>query len=365
MLASSVAHQDADVGPAAVSPQAAIMLDLTLARCAAEGGATNAEIARDLTPYFSHRQSPSEFRETMGAAREAIAAAAYADETRSRLTLTDAGLDRVKAWLGTRDLPGDWAEVRDTHLTARALGQPDMPATRRKLLSRPDGLRMAIVQKAYDLRLRRVPTPARVRAALAGVALKRSFANASGPEFDVNGGVDANASRLLAGQLARRPQDFGTDTRLIAALAAEAIGAVQTDVATLRLLLIRQLVSDAFGAGPGAPASETAAPTQATSNAPDLETFVAAVKTAAEGSASGWPGNRKAFISTVWSTLRSERPDWSMDETDFKTRLVEAHRAGLIVLANADLKSAEDRDQVQRSATTYKNTVWHLIRLEG
>jgi hypothetical protein len=44
--------------------------------------------------------------------------------------------------------------------------------------------------------------------------------------------------------------------------------------------------------------------------------------------------------------------------------LTEAHRCGLLVLANADLKDKRDLKDLQASAVTYKNTVWHFIRVE-
>lgn len=359
MLAASV-----ETRPTLDAPRSAaveVMLHLAALRSAGNGGATGADMARDLGPYFSHRLSPSEFRETLSQARQDLLDEGLATASRGRYQLTDAGRLSVATWLGARGLPGDWSELRDTHLMARALGQIDMPATRRNMLSRPDGLRMAIVQKAYGLRLRRVPTPARVRAALAGIALKRAFGNKLGPDFSVDGGVDANASRVLAGQLARRPQDFGTDSRLIGALAAEAIGAAQSDINTLRLVLVRQLVSEALGASPAA--LPTPAPPAATER-PDLETFAHAVLGAADGCAQGWPGNRKAFISSVWDAVREAQSQWALTEIEFKSMLVEAHRSGLVVLANADLKPKADLADFQRSAITYKNTVWHFIRLE-
>ena len=45
--------------------------------------------------------------------------------------------------------------------------------------------------------------------------------------------------------------------------------------------------------------------------------------------------------------------------------LVEAHRSGQVMLANADLKNRTDLADFQRSAVTYKNTVWHFVRLEA
>ncbi len=58
--------------------------------------------------------------------------------------------------------------------------------------------------------------------------------------------------------------------------------------------------------------------------------------------AEGWPGNRKAFISHVWNAIRDSEPQWGISEIEFKCMLAEAHRAGRIVLANADLKDKKN-----------------------
>ena len=44
--------------------------------------------------------------------------------------------------------------------------------------------------------------------------------------------------------------------------------------------------------------------------------------------------------------------------------LVETHRLGLIVLVNADLKDKAKLATVEASAVSYKNTVWHYVRVE-
>ena len=45
--------------------------------------------------------------------------------------------------------------------------------------------------------------------------------------------------------------------------------------------------------------------------------------------------------------------------------LIEAHRAGSLALANADLKDASNIAHVQESAVVYKNAVFHFIRVDG
>jgi len=97
---------------------------------------------------------------------------------------------------------------------------------------------------------------------------------------------------------------------------------------------------------------------------PDLAEFARTVKTAAAGRAEGWPGSRKAFISHVWETLRTTKPSWGLSEIEFKCMLAEAHRAGALVLANADLKDKTRIREIELSAVPYKNIVWHFVRVE-
>ena len=44
--------------------------------------------------------------------------------------------------------------------------------------------------------------------------------------------------------------------------------------------------------------------------------------------------------------------------------LTEAHRTGLLTLVTADLKNARTLKDLQESAISYKNTIWHFIRVE-
>ena len=45
--------------------------------------------------------------------------------------------------------------------------------------------------------------------------------------------------------------------------------------------------------------------------------------------------------------------------------LAEAHRAGSLALANADLKDNSNIKDLQDSAVVYKNAVFHFIRVDG
>ncbi|MEO0729586.1 MAG: hypothetical protein AAFY64_04295, partial [Pseudomonadota bacterium] len=309
---------------------------------------------------------------------------------RMRFHATAQGQTRFREVFGPMDEMSEWQDIRDQWMTALALGRPDLPATRRKLLAKPDGFRMAVVQKAFDLKLRRVPTPARVRAALAGVALKRASTGELQTDIRVDGSVDAAKGRALAAELSRRPRSFSSDAQLLAALAAEALDAPQTDIGTLRLFLFRDFVS-AQASGEASIPNTQATPKAAAvmpGLAPELtppaaepdpgralgdadgddisgmEAFADSVLAAAEPWAQGFPGRRKAYVSQVFDALHARNSNSALAIADFKELLIDAHRNGHIPLASADLRTPEDRACMARSEIIYKNTALHFIRLD-
>jgi hypothetical protein len=274
-------------------------------------------------------------------------------------------------------------------LPARALGLGAPTPHMMRALSRPDGLRTLILQSAFGLPVKPTQSISKVRAELAVIALERAFGNRLKSQLRTSGGLNAKAGRLLAAQLSRRVQDHGSDGRLVAALAAEQVGAAQSDYDTVKLALLRGWLSRELdgGAKPrSSPATAAPAPAarpepQALPRAandlspltglpelpaarPDMAAFVVEVKAAARARAEGWPGNRKAFISQVWQQLKADRPDWGVSEIEFKVMLTEAHRGGHVVLATADLKDKRAMAELEQSAVRYKNTVWHFVRVE-
>jgi hypothetical protein len=236
-----------------------------------------------------------------------------------------------------------------------------------------------------------------VRSALAGIALEQAFGNRNGQAVTGKSVLPPKAGRMLAGQLSTSGREFGTDGRLMAALAAEAVGLRRGDLAGLRLAVLRRFLGRGDGsvpaesrrsrtrrsdrrralgekAGLGAtrPATEhrvsgdrKPAAGEAQGSAaerPDPEAFAEAVLAVTAETAEGWAGNRKAFISKVWDVLSARHSEWALTEIEFKCMLTEAHRTGLIALANADLKDKRALKELQDSAVVYKNTVWHYVR---
>ena len=349
-----------------------------LCRLAAEGGATRTELIKDIGPLVSQKLSPSELRGMLDAGLDAALASGTVEAARSRFKLSNSGQEIARVHLGCQNIPRDWATIRDVRLVASALGLSDVGERRAKQLARPDGLRAAILQQAYQLSPRKCSTPSKLRSALAAIALERAFGNKLKSEFSSGKGLSARAGRLLAAQLARKPRDFGTDTRLIAALAAEACGSTQTDAASLKLAILRNAlgrkIDESLGRSRSQQPTRKEPPPEATKSSPppkpaaasrpDLQGFAKAVKAAAKQHGEGWPGNMKAFISHVWRSIQSTHPQWGVTEIEFKAMLAEAHRTGHIMLANADLRSKDKAKDVQESAINYKNTVWHYVRVD-
>jgi hypothetical protein len=166
----------------------------------------------------------------------------------------------------------------------------------------------------------------------------------------------------------------------VAGLAAEAVGATSGSVAALRTALLRGFVTGALdwpltpGAAPTrAPAAAKAAPIRrpvavvpqpALVERPGPDAFARALRDLARPLAIGWSGSRKVFISQLWGAVQEHHPGWGLSEIEFKGMLTEAHRMGLLALGTSDLRDKRYLDDIQASATVFKNTVWHFVRVD-
>jgi hypothetical protein len=374
---------------------------LILVRAAIEGGTTRAELARDLRPLlgpmFEGTPPKQDWRAMSDAAIVALIGQNLLTETRGRLRATENAASAVSASLGAPMVSGaTWRDVREGQLTARALDLDAADRATLKALATPDGLRALIVQHAFGLGEGKPLSLSKLRAGLALRALERAFGNQIKRGMGTGQGLATKPSRVLAGQLSKVPRDYGTDGRLISALATEHLGAQNAEAETLRLALLRRFVtSDRFhgdrlavatlvsdqGPTPRAPIENANAAIPAPSKSPandpgrdgsvplpaarpDLPGFIRVIQAIAASRAQGWPGNRKAFISHVWQGVQMAHPQWALTEIEFKGMLAEAHRSGGVVLASADLKDKKFIQDFELSAIQYKNTVWHFVRVE-
>ncbi|HWB44333.1 MAG TPA: hypothetical protein VG900_02750 [Hyphomicrobiaceae bacterium] len=338
-------------------------------------GVTRGTIAADLAPFAGHAFSKAGWQALIGREVDGLLAAALVRPVAKRVEATDAGIARATAFLGIRTgrMPRIWSDVCNLRLVAKALGCEGENLKKLGALMTPEGLRAAILVHGYRLKIKGLATPTRLRSALAAHALARAFGDKLPATLARKSGLTAKASRLLAAQLSSAPRDFGTDARLVAALAAEHVGAASADLDTLRAAVLHRFVQATAAAAPPivrpalrpTPASRPAAPAAAPAigDRPDLSGFASEVRRHAASYAQGWAGNRRAYISHVWRGISQKRPDWGLSEIEFKCMLAEAHGAGELELTHADLKD-EDQDVLRQSKVVFKNAVFHFIRVD-
>ena len=359
------------------------LASLVLVRIAVEvHGVAKGEIAADLAVLAGPRQPA--WRGVVEQTIEALASAGLVAVKSVGVEASEAGAAAAAKFLGAAgELPRAWQQACDLWLIAKALGWQRVPAKRLATLETPEGLRAAILAHAFGLQIKGVATPARLRRALAATALKRAFGGDTAAGLAEKLALSARASRLLAAQLLHRPRDLGTDRRLVAALAAQSVGATGADLAALRLTILRQFFSAPEQPARAKrerrklpPAKEEPAPLPPVqelppaqdlpaARPPDLPGFALEVRRFAASEAQGWSGDRKAYISHVWRNVRDRRPEWGLSEIEFKDLLAEAHRSGQLALANADLKDESNIKDVQDSAVVYRNAVFHFIRVDA
>ncbi|MEI9900775.1 MAG: hypothetical protein WDN31_12365 [Hyphomicrobium sp.] len=370
--------------PAKMAPAANAALgpldELVLSRIAATGGASRAQVVRDLTPLVTPKLSAAEWRTAADTTLARLMVGGLIADARTRLRLSDRGAALLARFFGEKEpSPRPWSEQRDVWLVAKALGVDAGKPALRSALTRPDGLSALFLQHAFGLAVRQALSPSKLRAALALVALERAFGDNVKDGLGKGSALSAKAGRVLAGQLLAKPRELPTDTRLIAALCADQTGAARFDADALRLYVLRRLAGPEAAAPPlpaARPALRTARESSVPSpniltpqpeeppHRPGLTQFSAGVLSAARGRAEGWPGARKAFISRVWDAIRTSHPEWGLSELEFKDMLAGAHRAGQLVLSGADLKNKDNIKELEASAILYKNTVWHYVRVE-
>lgn len=320
--------------------------------CDSDMGVGMDAVRRDLAPFVEHRLSPTEWRGRYNQEIEALLGAGLLERGPRKVLFPGPGIrDKVERFLDLElGSNPDWLGIKNHALIALALNLTGSGRVQIRALGGVRALRVAILQSGYGLRIKRGQSEAALRNALAGLALERGF----GEKFKIIArgrlSIAGRAGRLIAAQLLTRPREFNDDGQLIAELAAEKTGAVRTNLAALRLALWRQLVTRK--AEPGSDFSS------------DLKLFSEIVHTKAKERAKGWPGNRRAYISHVWNSIRTDCPELCLNEGRFKSLLAEAHRAGHVNLINADLRNRKNMTDLKASAVNYKNTEWHFIRVD-
>lgn len=105
-------------------------------------------------------------------------------------------------------------------------------------------------------------------------------------------------------------------------------------------------------------------PIQSEDSPATLSQFAASTLAAAETNATGRFGTNKVFISHVWDSLRRDPDHSEIPLPQFKQRLLDAHRQGLLELSRADLVERMPADDLASSETNYFDAVFHFVCLK-
>lgn len=321
--------------------------------CGSGAGCTAAQIQKDLNIFVSHRLLAGEWRSLLNSIIDELTVAKFVKAVRFKQKLTSKGQKHLKSQFDMDDVSSmNWSDVQSTVLIAVALGIANPSDKVLKSLKSADGLKAGILKSKLGLQFRHeVPSVTQLRTSLALKAIEKGFGDDVSGRFSANMRLPEKLGIFLASRLLERPRNVSSTPQLLSMLAAELAGSVQTDPKSLRLAVMREYVmSNSHQNRSG--------------DHLDLAGFAKTVSDFARNRATGWPGNKRAYISHVWQTLQEQGSDWGLDENEFKNRLTEAHRKGHLSLAIADLRDKKNIGDVQASVTKYKNSEWHLIRIE-
>jgi hypothetical protein len=281
--------------------------------------------------------------------------------------------------------PGTWDQWANARLPALALGIDVGDARSRRVLASNAGWVSAIAGRVLGI-WQKGPPP----------SLNRLGAALVWRELGLPGAPEECPPTLRAHFLKRYVATTrGTPVQLVRQLASTAVKAPNPELETIRDALVRTWLggeelrdavravqtagtttegptraSDRSGAHHGAdpvpPAATDAPPASkphgaAATPAPRAASLIDAARDAAQAAKDGVFGDRKVFISSVWSALR-QRPAWTALALDeFKRQLVAAHRNQQLVLTRADYVAAMDPALVAASETRTDGATFHFI----
>ena len=270
-------------------------------------------------------------------------------------------------------------------LVAKALGLEHEAPKRLRALATPDGLRAAIVQRAFSLKIKGVPTPSRLRAALAAVALERAFGNQIKSGLAGKLGLSAKAGRLLAAQLAqeaarfryRRPPGRGTCGRAHGRRrepTSRRCGSPCCSAISSGEARRRKLRSARQGRARRASPLSQDRSTCARRRAAASQSRAGRSSPASPQEVRRHRGRLRPGLARQPQGLHQPRLASHAREARRLGPLgdrVQVHadrgapRRGSLALANADLKDNSSLKELQESAVVYKNAVFHFIRVDG
>jgi len=311
----------------------------------------------------------------------------------SRRKLTDSGKRVLRNAFNLARVP-TWAEVRDKHLPALALGVPpgsefaEQACTESAMMAAVlcarfgvrdavtpvavcdaliadalgmprekltlDRIRAHVLMRGIDRQARDVPSPeAKGYAAKLAAGIACSAVGASGTQRKM---ARAIARRWVCGE----PHPLGVCSPL--ATTGESAPSTVTPAGDGRAL-----PATPAGSGHVRPAISAGEP-QARSTPPDphgvqlpAQNLIDVVRETIPRIGAEGRFGEKVYVSAIWHTIERDRKAGDLSLDHFKRWLVRANRDGWLVLARADLIGAMDAKQVNESEINDRGATFHFV----
>jgi hypothetical protein len=294
------------------------------------------KIADSLLPFVD---DGSRWRERFESLLDRLAADGELD--RATLALTQKGRERALSSIGLRALPprANWRTIVRAYVVPSALGIADPRGKER--VARADGLRAALLAQQG------APTLNEAIDAL----VWRTLEMPEGGRLTLKKLRERVLSRALGDQRTI-PLD-----RAVRVAAAKAAGARRTEADALAEAVIRRWVS-----GSGEARTDDSSRADITTFQQSLERFAAEVLAAARDPQTKRFTGEKAFIDSIFARIRANHGE--LDAKEFKARLIEAHRRGLVVLSRADLTQLADPHDLAASEIHLDGASFHFVRTD-
>jgi hypothetical protein len=276
--------------------------------------------------------------------------------TTKPVRLTDKGRGQALGFLGITDLPPrtNWRSLRDRYLLFKALNLPINNPSVGKRLGKAGNLVALLMKQQHQLPAGSGETLPRAMEALACKEL--GF-----PEEATLEGVMLRVLSRFIGADEKLPGE-----QLKKQLPRVVAGTADGQLDTLRQAVIRRWASGTPGTGSAERfGTDATHPGEAGAEDFDLPTFAATVVALARSCPTGRFGDNKVFIASVYRLSQAEASFPRMTLPEFKSRLIEANRQGLLQLSRADLVQAMDPVLVAESEARLEDDVtFHFILLE-
>ena len=275
--------------------------------------------------------------------------------------LTDSGKRVLREAFRLPRVP-TWAQVRDKHLPALALGVPpgsdlaDKASTEEALMAAVLGARFGV---------RGASTMMDVCDAL--------IANALGmPAGKLT--LDRIRAHMLQRAIDRQapgipsPSSKGYAARLAAWVACSTVGAGGAPRRMARAVARRWVCGEAQPVGGGSAVTPTSAPATTvvvmpppSPPAPPAPNLLDVVRETIPRIGAEGRFGEKVYVSAIWRSIERDRKTGDLSLDHFKRWLVRANRDGWLVLARADLIGAMDAKQVNESEINDRGATFHFV----